>query len=213
MKNTNLFNFQNGMAYALATLGFDNAIPYEPITINSDFFELTEDDIIIPKNPSKWLDTDSMNGMYYSDWPPEKMKKDIITKWVHFYGFPDVVSPYSFSWYTDSLWDEMREVIPLFLNNESGLYDYIVIDVAPGGTYNKYGEQRWEGDKVNYGYVVKVGIINIDENENVTYIDEHNIPYGDSGKQYISIRNLEHVDFLTFYGSTIDWAITEIKII
>lgn len=39
MKNTNLFNFQNGMSYALATLCFYNAITYKPVNIKSDFFK------------------------------------------------------------------------------------------------------------------------------------------------------------------------------
>ena len=225
MKNTNLFNFQNGMSYALATLCFDNAIPYEPINYTSNYFEIDEYGFIKPINADLWIDpTKRTNNLtfdprtYPSDSELTGLRKtypELIDYSRNNDTYKDViihVNENKRMYILNKGWVENRAIIPLFLNNSLREYSKITVK------YIVNELQPWNAD-YGYGRNLYLGVCNINKETGIfTYLKANGLNWqvvNAIGDYEISfdISQLDDVDYIVLYIGTAIWEITEMRLV
>ena len=216
MKNTNLFNFQNGMAYALATLGFDNAIPYETISYTSSYFDIDENGYITPINADLWIDPTkrtndlTLHPASYDQSSLSSYKKtypELIDYSRNANGYENdiiYINENNNMYSMNKGWSENRALVPLFLNNSLREYSKIVVK------YTVYDLDYIAGRHFD------LGVANINkETGYFTYLQASIQDGLGLGNYEISfdISQLDDIDYISLFLGTAIWEITEMRLV
>lgn len=205
MKNTNLFNFQNGMSYALATLGFDNAIPYEPAKSNSNFLLVSETTISVI-NPD-YYGNSNYSSYHTFAFGTEPLIENVVADNINYYMTNESYeihvnsnnNIYKDAAYSDNSWF----LIPLNLKNN--LFKKLSIKF----------KVTWTGYIDNRKYL-QIGVVNCDLEGNV--ILDRRSEKKDSteiGDYYVEvdISDLDNIDYIAVFAGSPGYEILEMRLV
>lgn len=200
-KNTELYDFQNGMIYSLATLDWNNAKEFKPPEVRTEFLELRNDHLY-PINYDCYNNSHRCRKRWY---PMYQVQVTETT--------PDFINYYE----CNSNFDLYISHDKIRLGDKYAFDSYALIPLNfINELYNKL-TIVFSVDVVGYVASVQylgIGIVNSDSNGNVIFKDEEKKQIFQNGEYTLTfdISKLETMDYLSIYCGFLCWTILEMRL-